>query len=258
MYANNEIGTIQPIEDIGRIAKERGILFHSDAVQAVGSIDVDVKASGIDLLSISAHKFYGPKGVGALYVRQGVKLENLLCGGSQEKRKRPGTENVPGIVGLGKAVELALQDLPQKRGHIEKLRDKTINHILKTVPFSRLNGHRSSRLPGNANFSFDFVEGESILMLLDKNGIAASSGSACASGSLDPSHVLIAMGLAHEKAHGSLRLSIGYENTENDVDILLKILPETIAALRQYSSLYQALKRPNTTAADSDSSPLEI
>ena len=241
MYANNEIGSIQPVREVGRIARERGVLFHTDAVQAVGSIQVDVKSDLADLVSFSAHKFNGPKGIGALYVRRGAKLENLMSGGSQERRKRPGTENVAGIVGMGKAIQLATADLPAKQSSLEALRDRTIAQLLDTIPYARLNGHPTNRLPGNVNFSFQFVEGESILMLLDQHGIAASSGSACTSGSLDPSHVLIALGLSHEEAHGSLRLSYGFENTEQEVDELIALLPGIITGLREHSPLYQMI-----------------
>ena len=241
MYANNEVGVIQQISEIGTIAKDRNILFHTDAVQAVGSIPVNVQESNVDLLSLSAHKFYGPKGVGALYVKNGVKLANLMQGGAQEKRQRPGTENVANVVGLAKALELAVRDLPINSNHVLKLRDRTIDTILKEIPASKLNGHRTNRLPGNANFSFDFVDGESLLILLDSHGISASSGSACASGSLDPSPTLIAMGLDHETAHSSLRFSFGYENTEEEVDVLLRILPDAVSKLRNLSPLYRAL-----------------
>lgn len=235
MYANNEIGSIQPVREIGRIAREKGILFHTDAVQAVGSIPVNVKEDLVDLVSFSAHKFHGPKGIGALYVRQGVRLENLLSGGSQERKKRPGTENVAGIVGMAKALELAVAELPEKQARLTAMRDLTISRILETIPETRLNGHPNNRLPGNVNFSFSSVEGESILMLLDQRGIAASSGSACSSGSLDPSHVLLALGLSQEEAMGSLRLSYGMENTMEEVEELLTLLPELIQGLRDHN-----------------------
>src|SRR5690606_7542838 len=221
MYANNEIGTIQPIEEIGAIAKEHGIPLHTDAVQAVGNIHIDVEKLGIDLLSMSAHKFYGPKGVGALYVRKGVNLEPYIHGGAQERGKRASTENVPGIVGMGKAIELAASNIDSYNKKLLELRDMTIDGILAKIPYVRLNGDREKRLPGNVNFSFEFIEGESLLLLLDMAGICASSGSACTSGSLDPSHVLIAIGLPHEIAHGSLRLSFGWDNTREDVEYLL-------------------------------------
>lgn len=235
MYANNEIGSIQPVREIGRLAREKGVLFHTDAVQAVGSIPVNVKEDLVDLVSFSAHKFHGPKGIGALYVRQGVRLENLLSGGSQERKKRPGTENVSGIVGMAKALELAVAELPAKQARLTALRDKTIARILETIPVTRLNGHPTKRLPGNVNFSFSSVEGESILMLLDQRGIAASSGSACSSGSLDPSHVLLALGLSQEEAMGSLRLSYGPENTEEEVETLLVLLPDLVQRMREHN-----------------------
>jgi cysteine desulfurase len=242
MLANNEVGTLQPTSEIGEIAKAAGICFHTDAVQAVGSIPVDVDQLNVDLLSLSGHKFYGPKGVGALYIRKGTKLRNLIDGGAQEKNKRPGTENVPSIVGLGKAIELAVQDLDSSQKNVTILRDQAVAQILKEIPYSKLNGHPTNRLPGSANFSFDFVEGESILLMLDKRGIAASSGSACASGSLDPSHVLIAMGIPHESAHGSVRFSFGKDNTSQELETLLKVLPEIVSRLRERSPLYQQLR----------------
>lgn len=239
MFANNEIGSIQPIEEIGQIAKEKNIIFHTDAVQAVGHVPIDVKALGIDLLSMSSHKFYGPKGIGALYIKKGIKIKPLIHGGAQERNRRAGTENVPGIVGMGTALELLNNDMKNENKKLIHLRDKLINNILKEIPYSRLNGHREKRLPGNVNISFEFVEGESILLLLDMAGIYASSGSACTSGSLDPSHVLLAIGLPHEKAHGSLRMSLGMFNTEEEVDYLLKELPPIIKRLREMSPLYE-------------------
>jgi len=238
MYANNEIGTIEPIPEIGRIARERGIVFHTDAVQAVGNIDIDVEKSCIDLLSLSAHKFYGPKGVGALYVRKGIKMENFIHGGAQERNRRAGTENLPGIVGLGKAIELAYLHYKEHNEHLLFLRDKLINGIKERIPYVRLNGHPTKRLPGNVNFSFEFIEGESLLLSLDMKGIAGSSGSACTSGSLDPSHVLLAIGLSHELAHGSLRLTLGDENSEEDIDYCLEVLPSIVERLRQMSPLF--------------------
>ncbi len=240
MYANNEIGTIQPIEEIGAIAKEHGIPLHTDAVQAVGNIHIDVEKLGIDLLSMSAHKFYGPKGVGALYVRKGVNLEPYIHGGAQERGKRASTENVPGIVGMGKAIELAASNIDSYNKKLLELRDMTIDGILAKIPYVRLNGDREKRLPGNVNFSFEFIEGESLLLLLDMAGICASSGSACTSGSLDPSHVLIAIGLPHEIAHGSLRLSFGWDNTREDVEYLLEVLPNIVKRLRHVSPLYMS------------------
>lgn len=238
MFANNEVGTIQPIAEIGKIAKEKGIYFHTDAVQAVGNYPIDVNEYGIDLLTISSHKFHGPKGIGALYIRKGVRIKPILFGGAQEKTLRPGTENTPGIVGLGKAAELAQAELTDKINRVQKLRDKLIAGIAERIPEAKLNGHPTLRMPGNVNFSFRYIEGESLLLNLDIKGIAASSGSACTSGSLDPSHVLLAMGITHEIAHGSLRLSLGRENTEEDVDYCLEVLPEIVARLRSMSPLY--------------------
>lgn len=246
MYANNEIGTIQPIAEIGKIAKEKGIYFHTDAVQAVGSVKIDVKEQNIDLLSLSAHKFYGPKGIGVLYVRKGVKLFNLVHGGGQERGRRAGTENVPGIIGLAKAIELATENLEEHSTKITALRDKLIKGVMEKIPYTRLNGHAEKRLPGNASFCFRYVEGEALLLNLDMKGIAGSSGSACTSGSLDPSHVLLAIGLPHEIAHGSLRLSLGAVNTEEDIDYVLEVLPEIIDRLRQMSPLYEKVKGGNT------------
>lgn len=238
MMANNEIGSIQPIKEIGAICKERKIIFHTDAVQAVGHINVDVKELNVDLLSLAAHKFYGPKGVGALYVRKGVKIHNLVHGGGQERARRAGTENVAGIVGLGKAIELAVENLPKHKEEMTKLRDKLINGLLE-VPYSRLNGPKGEqRLPGNVNICFRFIEGESVLLMLDAMGICASSGSACTSGSLDPSHVLLSIGLPHEIAHGSLRLSIGDRTTEEEVDYVLEKVPGVVQRLRDMSPLY--------------------
>ncbi len=239
MFANNEIGTIEPIAEIGKIARENDVLFHTDAVQAVGHINIDVKEMNIDLLSMSGHKFNGPKGVGALYVRKGIKLNPFIHGGAQERRKRAGTENVPAIVGMGKAIELAVNELESEVPRLTSLRDKLINGILEKIPYSRLNGHKTNRLPGNANISFEYIEGEGILLLLDYKGILASSGSACTSGSLDPSHVLLAIGLPHEKAHGSVRFSMGHFNTEEQVDYILKELPPIIERLRMMSPLYE-------------------
>lgn len=238
MFANNEVGTIQPIAEIGKIAKEKGIYFHTDAVQAVGNYPIDVNEYGIDLLTISSHKFHGPKGIGALYIRKGVRIKPILFGGAQEKTLRPGTENTSGIVGLGKAAELAQAELTDKINRVQKLRDKLITGITERIPEAKLNGHPTLRMPGNVNFSFRYIEGESLLLNLDLKGIAASSGSACTSGSLDPSHVLLAMGITHEIAHGSLRLSLGRENTEEDVDYCLEVLPEIVARLRSMSPLY--------------------
>ena len=242
ILANNEIGTIQPIAEIGSLAKERGILFHTDAVQAVGNIHVDVEKLGIDLLSMSAHKFYGPMGIGALYVKKGTRISPILHGGAQESGKRASTENVPAIVGMGKAIELATKNIDEYSKKITELRDMAIDEILKGIPYSRLNGHRDKRLPGNANFSFEFIEGESLLLLLDMEGIAASSGSACTSGSLDPSHVLLGIGLPHEIAHGSLRLTFGVDNTKEEIEHLIEVLPGIVERLRAMSPLYENIK----------------
>ena len=242
IYANNEIGTIQPIKEIGEIAKERGVLFHTDAVQAIGHIKIDVKELNIDLLSLSAHKFYGPKGIGALYIRQGVRIDPLIAGGGQERNKRAGTENVPSIVGLGKAIELATENIEAHNAKLIHLRDRLIEKIEATIPNVRLNGPRTERLPNNVNFCFEFIEGESLLLSLDLVGIMGSSGSACTSGTLDPSHVLLGIGLPHEIAHGSLRLSLGDFNTEEEVDYVVEKLGEIVDRLRQMSPLYERVK----------------
>jgi len=242
MFANNEIGTIQPIKEIGRIAKEKGIYFHTDAVQAIGNVKIDVKELNIDLLSLSAHKFYGPKGIGALYIRQGVKMHNLIEGGAQERNKRAGTENVPAIVGLGKAIELAYENFDEHNAKLESLRNRLVSKVMDNISYVRLNGHPTNRLPGNANFCFRFIEGESLLLSLDMVGVAGSSGSACTSGSLDPSHVLLAIGLPHEIAHGSLRLSLGDFNTEEEVDYVVEKLVEIVNRLRVMSPLYENVK----------------
>ena len=237
MAANNEIGTLQPVEEIGKIAKESGVLFHTDAVQAVGAVPVDVKAWNVDMLSLSGHKLHAPKGVGALYIRKGLRISNLIYGGAQERGLRAGTENLPGIVALGKAIELAVAEMPEYAQRVSALRDKLIDGILAKIPDVQLNGHRTQRLPGNVNVSIRYVEGEALLMRLDMAGIAASSGSACTSGSLDPSHVLLAIGLPHEIAHGSLRLSLGRDTTEEEVDYVLEKLPEIVKTLRAMSPL---------------------
>ncbi|MGI6382281.1 MAG: cysteine desulfurase NifS [Tissierellaceae bacterium] len=242
MFANNEIGTIQPIKEIGQIAKENDIVFHTDAVQAVGSVEIDVKDLNVDLLSLSAHKFYGPKGIGVLYVRQGVRLDNLIHGGGQERSKRAGTENVASIVGLGKAIELATGNLEEKNKKLSALRDSLIEKIESKIDYVKLNGHRTKRLPGNVNVSFQFIEGESLLLMLDMNKIAGSSGSACTSGALDPSHVLLAIGLDHETAHGSLRLSLSEFNTEEEIDFVVEKLVGIVDRLRQMSPLYEKIK----------------
>lgn len=244
MFANNEIGTIQPIKEIGALCREKKVLFHTDAVQAVGSVPVDVKEMNIDLLSLAGHKLYGPKGIGALYIRRGIRIDNLIHGGGQERGRRAGTENIPGVVGLGKAIELATENIEENRARLTVLRDKLIDGILERIPYARLNGPRGDkRLPGNSNISFEFIEGESILLSLDFEGICASSGSACTSGSLDPSHVLLAIGLPHEKAHGSLRTSLGAASTEEDVEKLLNELPPIIERLRNMSPLWYDFKR---------------
>ncbi len=238
MFANNEIGTIQPIKEIGQIARQHDIIFHTDAVQAVGHVPIDVVDMNIDMLTLSAHKLYGPKGVGALYVRKGIKLPPLIHGGAQERNKRAGTENVAGIVGLGKAIELIVQEMPEEYQRLSDLRDKLIREILFNIPNTRLNGDPVRRLPGNVNISFEFIEGESLLLLLDMKGIFASSGSACTSGSLDPSHVLLSIGLPHEVAHGSLRITLGRYNTQEEVDTFVRELPPIVQRLREISPLY--------------------
>jgi len=237
MHASNEVGTIEPVEEIGRIAREAGIYFHSDSVQTVGHIPVNVDKLKVDLLAISGHKLYGPKGVGALYVRKGTKLVPLMHGGEQEKRRRAGTENVPAIVGLGKAVELAGQDMGKEAERLTYLRDKLIEGLGERIGQTRLNGHPTKRLPNNVNVSIDFVEGESMLLNLDLEGVCASTGSACTSSSLEPSHVLLALGLPPEQAHGSLRFTFGRENTEEDVQRVLEVLPRVVAKLRAMSPL---------------------
>lgn len=239
MFANNEIGTIQPIKEIGELAKENNIIFHTDAVQAFGQIDIKVDDYHIDLLSASGHKLNGPKGIGFLYIRKGLKLRSLIHGGSQERKRRAGTENVPGIVGLGKAVEIAMNTMEEKQKKEIALRDRLIKRVLEEVPYVRLNGDRIKRLPNNANFSFQFIEGESLLIMLDMQGICASSGSACTSGSLDPSHVLLAIGLPHEIAHGSLRLTLCESNTEEEIDYVVEKVKEIVEKLRSMSPLYE-------------------
>ncbi len=239
MYANNEIGTIMPIKEIGAIAKAHGVPFHTDAVQAVGQEKIDVGELGVDLLSLSGHKIYGPKGIGVLYIRRGVRLCSLIHGGAQERGRRGGTENLPGIVGLAKAMELSYADLDNKNNRVRDIRDYIIDGILKEIPYAKLNGHREKRLPNNVNIGFEFVEGESLLLLLDMNGIAASSGSACTSGSLDPSHVMLGIGLPHEKAHGSIRITLGEMNTMEEADKLLEILPAIVQRMRDMSPLYE-------------------
>ena len=243
MAANNEVGTIEPLEQIGEIAHRHGVLFHTDAVQAFGHIPLDVEAMHIDLLSASAHKFHGPKGVGLLYVRKGVKLGVFMDGGAQEKKRRAGTSNVPGIVGMGAAAEEAKARMDAMIPAVSAVRDHIIERIEREIPYAKLNGHRTQRLPGNVNFCFRFIEGESMLMLLDADGICASSGSACTSGSLDPSHVLLALGLPHEIAHGSLRLSLSEETTMADADKVVDSLKVIIPRLRSMSPLYEDFVR---------------
>lgn len=244
MTANNEIGTVEPIAEISKVCKAHKVIFHTDSVQAIGHMKIDVNEMGVDMLSMSAHKFHGPKGVGVLYIKNGVKIDNLIHGGGQERGKRAATENLAGMAGLAKALELANTDLDKKIEHMKYLRDKLIKGISEKIPYSRLNGPTDdTRLCNNVNFSFKYVEGESILMLLDMKGVAASSGSACASGSLDPSHVLLAIGLPHEIAHGSLRLSVGDETTEEEVDYVTEVLPPIIERLRMMSPLYEEVLR---------------
>lgn len=237
MHGNNEMGSIMPVEEIADIAREKGVLFHTDAVQTVGSLPIDVKEMGMDMLSLSAHKFYGPKGVGALYVRKGVRLDSLIHGGAQERNRRAGTEDVPAIIGLAEALERADEERDKVIPEITRLRDRLLKG-LETIPETRVNGHRKKRLPNNVNVCFRYIEGESLLLNLDMMGIAASSGSACTSGSLEPSHVLLAMGLSHEIAHGSLRLTLGRETTENEVDYVLEQVPAVVNRLREMSPLY--------------------
>jgi len=239
MFANNEIGTIQPIKEIGEIAKKHGVLFHTDAVQAYGQLPIDVNELQIDFLSSSAHKLNGPKGIGFLYARKGTKLASFIHGGGQERKKRAGTENIAGIVGYGKAAEIAFATLAERAAQETHLRDYLIEQIEAKIPHARLNGHRTQRLPNNVNFSFEFIEGESMLLLLDQDGICASSGSACTSGSLDPSHVLLAIGLPHEIAHGSLRMTLSHETTKEDLDFVVGRLIEIIEKLRSMSPLYE-------------------
>ncbi len=239
MFANNEIGTIEPIAELGEIAHEHGILFHTDAVQAYTQVPIDVEKMHIDLLSASGHKLNGPKGIGFLYIRQGLKVKSFIHGGAQERKRRAGTENVPGIVGLGKAVEIAMETMEERTAKESALRDYLIARIEEEIPFAKLNGHRVKRLPNNVNFCFRFIEGESMLIMLDMAGICGSSGSACTSGSLDPSHVLLAIGLPHEIAHGSLRLTLGDENTKEQVDYVVDHLKEIVAKLRAMSPLYE-------------------
>lgn len=239
MFANNEIGTIQPIKEIGAIAKKHNVLFHTDAVQAFAQVDIDVNELGIDMLSASAHKCNGPKGIGFLYIKKGIKIRSFIHGGAQERQRRSGTENVPGIVGFGKAIEIAMETLKARVEKEIKLRDYLIKRVLEEIPYVRLNGDRVKRLPNNANFSFQFIEGESLLIMLDMQHICASSGSACTSGSLDPSHVLLAIGLPHEIAHGSLRLTLSEDNTEDEINYTVEKIKEIVDKLRKMSPLYE-------------------
>lgn len=245
MAANNEIGTIQPLKEIGAIAKKHGVLFHTDAVQAFAHIPIDVDEMNIDMLSASGHKINGPKGIGIMYIRKGVKIRSFIHGGAQERQRRAGTHNVPGIVGIGKATEISIANMEKNNEYEIKLRDHLIERVLNEIPYSRLNGHRMDRLPNNANFCFRFIEGESMLILLDQAGICGSSGSACTSGSLDPSHVLLAIGLPHEIAHGSLRLTISEKTTMEDIDYTVDTLKKIIERLRSMSPLYEDFVRKN-------------
>lgn len=248
MFANNEIGTIQPVKEIGEIAKSHGILFHTDAVQAYAHVPISVDEYNIDMMSVSGHKFNGPKGIGFLYIRTGIKTRSFIHGGAQERKRRGGTENVPGIAGMGKAVEMAMADMKQREEKERELRDYLIKRVLEEVPFTRLNGHRTNRLSNNVNFAFQFIEGESLLIKLDMEGICGSSGSACTSGSLDPSHVLLAIGLPHEIAHGSLRLTLSQENTKEEMDYVAEKIKEIVAYLRNMSPLYEDFIRKSTEA----------
>lgn len=238
MYVNNEVGTIQPIKELAKVAHDHGAIFHTDCVQAMPYLTVDVKELGVDLMTMSGHKFYGPKGVGALYIRNGLKIDKLVCGGGQERSQRGGTSNTPAIVGMAKALEIATEEMQQNNAYIEKLRDHFVERVLAEIPYTRFNGNVQHRVPSIANFSFEFVEGEGILMLMDLNGIAVSSGSACSSGSLDPSHVLLAMGVPIEISHGSIRFSFGKHNTMEEVDYAVDKLKETLERLRQMSPLF--------------------
>lgn len=250
MFANNEIGTMQPVKEIGEIAKEHDILFHTDAVQAYGQVPIDVEELHIDMLSASGHKLNGPKGIGFLYIRKGLKLSSFVHGGGQERHRRAGTENVPGIVGLGKAVQIAFETMEERTKEEIRLRDLLIERVLKEVPYTRLNGDRTKRLPNNANFSFQFIEGESLLIMLDMKNICGSSGSACTSGSLDPSHVLLAIGLPHEIAHGSLRLTLSHETTEEEINYTVENIREIVDKLRKMSPLYEDFIKKNHIELD--------
>ena len=252
MYANNEVGTIEPIPELAAVAKAHGVLFHTDAVQAIGHVPIDVKAQNIDMLSMSGHKFHAPKGIGVLYVRQGVRLERLMQGGAQERGQRPGTENLAGIVGIGKAIELATEDVEGRAEKMAAIRDHMIDRIMKEIPHVQLNGHPTKRMCGNINVSFYFVESESILLHLDFKGIAASSGSACTSGSLDPSHVLLAIGVSHEHANGSVRLSLCEENTLEEADYVVDSLVAIVKRLRDMSPLYEDFLKGVETVGTED------
>jgi len=245
MFANNEIGTIQPVKEIGEIAKEKGILFHTDAVQAFGQVPINVDEYHIDMLSASGHKLNGPKGIGFLYIRKGVKIRSFVHGGGQERKRRAGTENVPGIIGLGTAVARAVRTMEERTAKEKELRDYMIDRVLAEIPYTKLNGHRDLRLPNNTNFSFRFIEGESLLIMLDMKGICGSSGSACTSGSLDPSHVLLAIGLPHEIAHGSLRLTLSEETTKEEIDYVIEELKNIVGRLRNMSPLYEDFVKKN-------------
>jgi cysteine desulfurase len=242
MYANNETGVVFPIKEIGDIAKERGVTFHTDAVQAAGKLPIDTQKLNVDLLTISGHKLYGPKGMGALYAKRGVRLVPLIHGGHHERNRRGGTENVAGIIGMGKAAEIALKDMDKEIEHLKALRDRLEKGMAERVPHIKVNGHPEKRLPNTSNISFEFVEGESLLLSLDMKGIAASSGSACTSGSLEPSHVLLALGLSHEMSHGSVRFSLGKSNTAEEIDYLLEIMPPIVERMRSMSPLYAGAK----------------
>lgn len=243
MFANNEIGTIQDVKAIGEIAKKHGVFFHTDAVQAYGNVRIDVKEMNIDLMSVSGHKIFGPKGIGGLYIRKGVPIKNFVEGGAQERKRRAGTENVPGIVGFAKAAELIYADFDNHVNHLMKLRDKLISRVENEFEYIKLNGHRTDRLPGNVNISFEFIEGEALLLSLDIAGVAGSSGSACTSGSLDPSHVLMGIGLTHEIAHGSLRLTMGDATTEEEIDYTVDKLKEIVDRLRSMSPLFESVTK---------------
>lgn len=242
MYANNEVGTIQPIKEIAKIAKEYNVLCFTDAVQAAGALKLDVKDLGVDMMSFSGHKFYGPKGIGVLYIKNGVKINSIVTGGHQERTKRGGTTNVPAVVGIAEAFKIANEELEENAKYISGLRDKFIDGVLKSVPYVKLNGHRTQRLPSNADFSFEYIEGESILFSLDLAGIAVSSGSACSSGSLEPSHVLLAMGIPEELAHGSIRFSFGKHNTAEEIDYAIEVIKNTVERLRRMSPLFKEIK----------------